>query len=342
MTTRRASDETDDAASTTRLRRPLHAAWRWVSLTADRRLVTVLFLLAGFATIWLVDAFIAFNATESLADEQTTVPLVSTLLSGTFFLFSIVVSINTLVVSQQQNPLPQQFGRIQAIVEYRRQLEDVVDRDHVPARPEPLLRLLAGDILERAQFLQDELRTVDVDVRQDVDAYVTALADETGDMTAELEDADSIFDITLAMADYNHDRQINDLREIRAEYGDHLSQHAQQTLEELLRLLQYFATAREYFKTLAIRREFAILSRDLVLTSLTSAAVVAAFMHFLDELPDTETLVVTVEAIAFAPFVLVGAYVLRVSVLTYRTQAAGQFVVDEHTGDIGGIPRTDD
>jgi uncharacterized membrane protein len=49
---------------------------------------------------------------------------VSTLLSGTFLVFSIVVSVSTLVVSQQQDPLAQQFGRIQSVVTFRRQRKD--------------------------------------------------------------------------------------------------------------------------------------------------------------------------------------------------------------------------
>ncbi|MFC7165218.1 hypothetical protein [Halospeciosus flavus] len=323
--------------TTSRLRRPVDRLWRWLSLTGDRRVVALLVLLSGFVAIALADTVIAVSVTETLADEQTTVPLVSTLLSGTFFLFSIVVSVNSLFVSQQQNPVAQQFGRIQGIVEYRRQLEGVVDVDHVPARPEPLVRLLSGDILERAQYLQDQLSTFDVEVRENVEGYVASLAEETGEMNQELRDAESTFDVTLAMMDYNHDRQINDLRRLRAEYSEHLDERTEETIDELLRLLQYFATAREYFKTIATRREFALLSRDLVLTATVSAAIVSAFMHFLDELPDSNLLVAGAEAVAFAPFVLVGAYVLRVAVVSYRTQAAGQFVVDERGGDIRGI-----
>lgn len=322
-----------------RLPEPLTRLWVWIALSGDRRTITAGVLLLAFALAGPVGHALLEPTSPSLTTENTAIPLVSSLLSGTFFLFSIVVSVNSLVVSQQQNPLAQQFGRIQSVVEFRRQLEDVTDVDHVPAQPEPLLRLLSGDILERAQYITEELHTADLDLQRDLDAYVRSLAEETGAMNRKLEDATSSLDVVLAMMDYNHDRQINDLRRLRAEHGDHLDDGVGDAIEEMLRLLQYFATAREYFKTLYTRREFARLSRDLTLTTVPAVAIVATFLHFLEGIPDIDLITTATVAIGFAPFVLVATYILRVAIISKRTQAAGQFVTGEHAGAIDGIPR---
>jgi len=315
--------------------------YRWVAFTADRRILTTLVLFSGFILFGPVASFILPTVKNPLTDSSPTTALVSALLSGTFFLFSIVVTVNTLFVSQQQHPLGQQFGRVQSVVEYRRQLEDVVDTEHVPAEPDALLRLLSGSILRRAQYVEEEIGAADFELREDLDGYVETLAEETGEMNRGLENAEDTLDVVLATMDYDHDKQIHDLRAIRVTHADDLDARTAERIDEMLRLLQYAATAREYFKTLYTREDLAALSRDLVLTAVPTAAIVAAFMHFLNDLPDSNLLVVGVEAVAFAPFVLVGAYVLRVTLVNSAQRAAGQFVVGDDGGDIEGIPDGD-
>jgi hypothetical protein len=320
---------------------PLTRLWEWLALSGDRRAVTALLLSVGFAQTVAIGIVIATPRTGGLASDNTAIPLTSALLSGTLLLFSIVVSVNSLYVSQQQNPLSQQFDRIQGILEFRKRLEDVMGVDHVPARPDELLRLLSSGILERAQYVEDEIHTADIEFQRDFDAYVESLAEETSGMNRSLAESTDTLDVVLAMMDYNHDRQINDLRRLQAEYGDQLDDGVGETIDEMLQLLQHFAAAREYFKTIYTRREFARLSRDLTLTTIPTVAVVATFLHFATDLPDADVLTTVVIAVAFAPFLLVSAYILRVAVISKRTEAAGQFVAGGRVEAVRGI-RDDD
>jgi hypothetical protein len=314
-------------------------ARRWVLLTGDRHHVTAVLLVLGYVLVAPVGHETLPHG-HHLGAQDATVPLLNTMLSGTFLIFSIVVSINSLFVSGEQSPLDQQFGRVQSVVQFRRQLEDVTDAEHVPADPGPLVRTLSGEILERAQRLEDELVTAEIDVRENVSAYVDDLAAETGRMNGELDGASSPLSVTVAMMNYNHDRQINDLRRIRAEHADALSTDAEEAIDELLRLLQYFAAARQYFKTLYTKSEFASLSRWLVLTSVPAVAITATFLHYLAWAPDSHLLVAGIEAISFAPFLLVASYILRVTTVSRQTWAAGQFAVTEASeGAIEGIER---
>jgi len=314
---------------------------RWILVTGDRRMVTVALLLVGYALVAPVGHSLLPHGPH-IGEQDATVPLLNTMLSGTFLIFSIVVSINSLFVSGEQNPLDQQFGRVQSVVEYRRQLEKVIDVEHVPAAPGPLVRLISGEILARAQRLEHELTTADIDTRENISAYVEELSKETGRMNEELDDASSPLEVTVAMMDYNHDRQINDLRRLRAAHSDAISSEADEAIDELLRLLQYFAAARQYFKTLYIKAEFASLSRWLVFTSLPAVAITATYLHYLAWAPDTHLTVAAIEAVSFTPFLLVASYILRVTTVARQTWAAGQFAVtDESGGAIDGITRED-
>ena len=325
--------------ATERLPDALTRLRRWLLVTGDRRAVTAVLLVVGYVLAAPIGHQLLPHGPH-LGQRDATVPLLNTMLSGTFLIFSIVVSINSLFVSGEQSPLDRQFGRVQSVVEFRRQLEEVVDVAHVPASPGPLVRTLSGEILERAQRLEEELHTADVEVRENVSAYVEDLSAETGRMNRALDDSSSPLDVTVAMMDYNHDRQINDLRRIRAEHDDALSPAAEDAIDELLRLLQYFAAARQYFKTLYTKAEFASLSRWLVLVSVPAVAVTATFLHYLAWMPDSHLLIAAIEAVSFAPFLLVASYVLRVTAISRQTWAAGQFAVtDGSQGSIDGIER---
>ncbi|MFB6102032.1 MAG: hypothetical protein ABEJ73_05650 [Haloplanus sp.] len=316
--------------------------YRWLLLDGDRAVVAGAALLGGFLVVGVAGHTVGHLLSLEAPHDQTTTPLVSTLLSGNFLLFSIVVSVNSLFVTQEVSALDREFGRIQSIVEYRRQLEDVLEVEHVPAEPAQFVRRLSAEILRLAQDIDDDLHAADVDLRADLDRYLSSLATETGEMNQQLVAAASNADLVIAMMDYNHDRQIHDLRQLRSAHSDALPARTNESVDDLLQLLQYFATARSYFKSLYIRQEFANLSRHLVFTSVVSVATTATFLHFLDAIPLTHLLVTTIEAVALAPFILVGSYVLRVAAVSRRTQAAGQFVVsDSVTGDIEGLSSDD-
>jgi hypothetical protein len=320
-----------------RVRGWVQRAWRWVALSGDRRVVAGVVLLVGFVVNGPLGYTVLTPVNPEAPSDSVTVPLVAALLSGTFLLFSVVVSVNSLFVSQQQNPIGKQYGRIQEVVSFRRRLEDEMDVAYVPADPETLLRTLSGEILARAQQIESELSTADFALAADLDAYVESLARETGEMNDGLADATTPFGVVHATMDYNHDQQLDDLRELDARYGDEMTDATTDTIADLLSLLQYFAAAREYFKTLYTRAEFANLSRDLVLTAVPTVGIVATYLHYLESMPDAHMLVTAVEAIAFAPFVLVASYVLRVAVVSRHTQAAGQFVAGDHGGDVDPI-----
>mgnify|MGYP000459825436 CR=1 FL=1 len=314
-------------------------ARQWLLYDGNRLVVAALGLVALFFAFGPLGHAFTGAEGQPLSRSGTVVPLLTTLLSGNFLLVSIVVSVNSLFVSGEQNPLGQQFGRIQSIAEFRNRLETITEFDHIPPEPAAFLRVLTGDVVERAQYLREEIPATDFEFREDFDAYLDDLGRVTGDLNDSLDEAAGPLDVVLATLEYDYDRQVNDLRRLRAEGDGDLPEQVTTTIEDMLDLLQYFATTREYFKTLYFRREFANLSRDLLFVALPAIAVMSYALLHIDQLPRSHWLVVSVHVVSLAPIALLAAYVLRVVAIAKRTESAGQFAVYEHPERAGGIPR---
>ncbi|MFC5367089.1 hypothetical protein [Salinirubrum litoreum] len=340
------ASDTDQSPVISHGRRTLVArVRRWFLLTGDRWYVTAVILLAIFVGLGPVGHALVPVGPDTFGPNAVR-PLLTTLLSGSFLLVSIVVSINSLFVSQEQTPLGRQFDRIRDVGEFRRDIESLIDTPISPAEPARFLRLLTGSILARAQLIDEDIdesvalgdaaaRTA---LRSGVDSYVTHLAEETRVVSSALDDADSTFELVVATMDYDYSRQANDLRRLRS--GHDLPEEAEARIQSILDLLQYFATAREYFKTLYFGREFADLSNGLLLVSLPTIALVAFVLLHLNSFGDLHAVATLVTTVALAPFALLAAYVVRVGTIARRTRASGQFVVEERS--MAGRTPTDD
>jgi hypothetical protein len=323
-----------DASTPERPRRsPVARARRWFLLTGDRWHVTATILVAVYVGLGPIGHALAPLGADTFGPDAVR-PLLTTLLSGSFLLVSIVVSINSLFVSQEQTPLGRQFDRIRDVGEFRRDIESLIDTPISPAEPARFLRLLTGSILARAQTIDDELdgsvalgeASARTALRSGVESYVAHLAAETRAVSSTLDDADDTFDLVVATMDYDYSRQANDLRRLRSEHD--LPAEAEERIQSILDLLQYFATAREYFKTLYFGREFADLSNALLLVSIPTIGLVAFVLLHLNSFGDLHAVVTLVTTLALAPFALLSAYVVRVGTIARRTRASGQFVVE--------------
>lgn len=314
----------------------------WLLYSGSRLVITTLLVALLFVFFGPVGHLVTGGLGQTLSRHQTVVPLVTTLLSGNFLLVSIVVSVNSLFVSGEQNPLGQQFSRIQSVAQFRRSLEDVTEFDHVPAAPADFLRVLTGDIVERAQYLRQNIPPTDFEFRADFDAYLDDLGRVTGELNESLNEGAHPLDVVLATLEYDYDRQVNDLRRLRAQGDGDLPESVNETIDDLLDLLRYFATTREYFKTLYFRREFANLSRDLILVALPAIGVMSFALLHIDQLPKSHWLVVGVHVVSLAPIALLATYVMRVVAIAKRTESAGQFAVYDRGEGPSGIPRNSD
>jgi hypothetical protein len=300
----------------------------WVLLDGNRMAVTAVFLLTVFAVLGPAGHVVAHSVGDGLSDTHTLSPLFTTQLSGVFLLVSIVVSINSLFVSNEQMPLGRQLDRIRNIGQFRRDLESAADTTISPTEPDRFLTVLTGTVLTRVQTLEDQLEHADADLQADVTAFLEDVTAQTRRVRDQVEHTDGTFGIVRATMYYDYATMGHDLRRIRREYDEDLPDDARDTVSELLDLLEYFATAREYFKTLYFEREFAALSKGLLYVSIPVIPMLAFVLMHLGDLPDSQTLVAGVHTLGYTPFGLLAAYVLRVATVSQWSGAAGQFVID--------------
>ncbi|WP_284010002.1 hypothetical protein [Haloarcula pelagica] len=310
---------------------PVARIRRWLLLDGRRTVVTAALLVGIGLVLGPIGHAVAGATGDGLAATHTLSPLLSTQLSGVFLLVSIVVSINSLFVSNEQQPLGQQLDHIQEIGAFRRELESTTDQAISPTEPARFLSVLTQTVLTQVQTLEDDLADADADLQADVTRFLEGVTEQTRQVGDRLSAADTPFGIVRATMEYDYGRMSHDLRQIRTDYDD-IPESARETIETLLDLLEYFATAREYFKTLYFAREFAALSKHLLYVAIPVIVLLAFLLLHLDDLPDTHLLVLSVHTVGYAPFALLAAYVGRVTTVSQRTGAAGQFVLD-HSAD---------
>jgi hypothetical protein len=199
------------------MRDPREGPVRWLLLTGDRRVVTLLLL--GFVYLALVPAAVLFlGAEELLAARGTIAGLLNTLLSGVILLVSIVVSVTSLFVSQELSPVGRQRERIERAREFREATERVLDREVSPAEPGAFLRAITRAILQRAQDLEDAVTSrrghpgLDEgrkgDPAAEVAAFLSQVSDDVEAVNRTLSGDGEAFDPLLAGLEYDYAGQL--------------------------------------------------------------------------------------------------------------------------------------
>ncbi|WP_336002621.1 hypothetical protein [Halorientalis halophila] len=312
---------------------------RWFLLTGRRMVVTAALLLLVLGTLLGLSLLRPFDVHSLLTETNTTQDLFNTLLSGTILLVSVVVSINSVVLSEEITDIETQQRRLDASIDYRQRLGDLVAEDVTPARPAEFLRVILHVIYTRTQRLQ-ELATEegDADFQADIEPFVTDVLVQVGQARATLADTRSgTFGVLLVGLRYDHSEQLRALRIVDQTYGDELTDEQRAVIDDLVQTLKFLATGREYFKSIYYKQELARLSSRLLYVSLPSIVVISYVILSLDTelVPDVTLLtlspllvfVAVAYTVALAPYIVLTAYVLRATTVTLRTVAAGPFIL---------------
>ena len=138
---------------------------------------------------------------------------------------------------------------------------------------------------------------------------------------------------------YDPSGYIDDARTIRLRHQSAFTDDVDETMTDIISALQYFATAREYFKTVYYKREFSYLSRDLLYAGLPAILVISSVLLAMDaNIFPGMTLGVSnlflffslAYVVALAPFLVLTVYVLRAALITEKTVSAGAFILDSY------------
>jgi len=319
----------------------------WLLLGAPRWLVALIVL----ATVGTTVAFALWLDPEGLragvdaGDPIET--LFQALLTAIVTGVTLVVSINSLVLSQELGAVGDQRERMSGSMAFREDVADELDAAASPPEPSAFLRSLVDLTGERAEEFRDAVGAgADETLRDRVDSYVDELVGNADAVGARLDGAQfGTFEVVFASLDFNYSWKIYEARRLRGEHGDQLDDEASAALAALVDALRLYGPAREHVKTLYFQWELIDLSRAMLYAAVPALIVSVGGILTLNTpgtVPGTTLGVANLAwvtlggtLVALAPFAVLLAYVLRIATVAKRTLAIGPFVLRE-------TDRTDD
>jgi hypothetical protein len=303
---------------------------RWVLLEANRLAVTGALLTLVFATFMGIATFWTFEMQTLLTDTSTVQTILNTLLSGMILLVSIVVSINSIVLSHDITSVETQEDRIEAAIDFRRDLDELTDGGESPSDPSSFLRAMSQIMSARADALTDELDDAEQDLADEVDEYSSRISDAAEELGAVDETSGAEFAVLWKGIGFDYGTHIEKSRRIVAT-SDTLSDR----FEDLVEAFKLFAIGKEYFKTLYYAREVSQLSRTLLIVALpailfNASSIIAINGDVLPEgvilgLPPLQTFVAVTFTVSLAPYLVLTSYMLRLSTVARLTASGGIF-----------------
>ncbi|HKJ60096.1 MAG TPA: hypothetical protein VKA37_12760 [Halobacteriales archaeon] len=311
---------------------------RWVLLDGNRYAVTGALLSLTFVAILAIGTVWTFEMQRLLTETQAVQTVLTAFLSGIILLVSIVVSINSIVLSYDITDVSAQRDRVEGTMEFRREVGRIADGEESPSDPNTFLRVMAEVIHDRAQELERVAEGGDEEFAREVKEYVESIAGTAEHLERSLHRfGGGEFGVLWLGLETDYGSLMNRSRRLTSTYRNQFSEDAEEHFDDLLRALELFATGREYFKTLYYGREISDLSRTLLVISLPAIIVTASTILAINAgllpdvwvfgLPPLLTFVAVSFTVALAPFIVLTAYMLRVATVARRTASAGPFVL---------------
>jgi hypothetical protein len=311
-------------------------------LETDRRLFALgLFALSVLA---LVTVGLVFPATARVLGQGDPVEtLFNALISATITGVTIVLTLNQLVLSQEFGAVGDQRERMEEAMDFREEVESVLEAPVSPADPSAFLRALVEVCGDRADRLGAVLDTDDGELQGHVDSLVHSTTGNSAQVAESLEDQRfGRYDVLSAALNFNYSWKLYSARRIRNDFEAELNEEADEALEELSEVLRLFGPAREHFKTLYFQWELIDLSRVTVVASIPALLVASATLVYYDAsilagnifgVNQLGLIVALTTSIALTPFFVVLSYVLRIATVTKRTLSIGPFILRETDRD---------
>lgn len=314
--------------------------FRWLLITGHRLLVaaTLSALFAALAALLIELDLVYVRSGSNFATV-----LSSGMLSGLLTLLTVALSINQLILSRLFGSAGNLSSKLEGTLDYRRKIEKIAGVAASPNEPTAFIGLLTDTLKHRVEDFRREVERAGVvlDDSDDVEAYASEIgdfADHLG-MADELDDPVDALIPTLGTEYADH---LDTTRAFRSRYGDDLPEECAAALDDVLELLKAIATMRQFYKTMTLQQELAMLSRRLIYTGVP-AVLVAYFLSTTysatSSVPTTiapahlPLVVAVATGIVLAPLAVLVASLLRVATVSLYTVSIGTFVPPEKTFD---------
>lgn len=314
--------------------------YEWFVLVGNR-LVLAGLLTSAFAfsvlALMAADVVDVRNATEMLYVFQV-------LVGGNLTLLTIVLSINQLVLSREFKTPGELQEQIRNVIAYRDDVEETTDRDAVPVTPSGFLFVLLAETQDTAERLDELIEKSDHDQFSDeVRALLVDLVTHTDETKAVLDRSQrGIFSALVVTLETNYSHQLNEVQRLQTAHEGDLPPDVLEAFDELRESLKQVDIARQYFKSIYMQSELAVLSQVLLFVGLP--AVGSALLALLVYAGATgtpigvnylEVLVPLVVTLGFSPLALLFAYVLRIATVAQLTVAITPFTTPAQETELG-------
>jgi hypothetical protein len=309
---------------------------RWILLEGNRLAVTATLLVFVFGTVMLTGTVWTFEMQRLLTETAAVQTVLNTLLSGIILLVSIVVSINSIVLSHDIASLQDQERRIEGLVDFRHEVGQLTESGRSPTDPASFLTLMAGVIEKRADALKKSADGTDQEIAEEIEDYVSSIAEIAERLDSPSGGAE--FSVIWLGLDVDYGPHMERSQNLKTSYSETIGDDFETRLDELIEAFELFATGKEYFKTLYYTEEVSQLSRTLLVVSLpailaTASTILAINAQLLPDvwllgMPPLLSFVATTFAIALVPYLVLTAYTLRLATVANQTAAGGPFSLE--------------
>lgn len=304
-------------------------AAEWVLLSGDRRAVAGCLVVGVAGAVW---ALVAVGVVAVGPDSSVATLFGSGLTSGIVTLLTIALSINQLVLSRMFGSINVLTDRLDGSRELRRTVESIAGVPSSPNDPSGFLSLIATTLTDRARGLVTTAEGGEWDAPPEVTSALRGLAAYGENLDAGLEPQAGMNTVLGTVLGTEYAQNMTAVRHLRNEYAASISEEVSEDLQALERLLESVAVTRQFYKTIAVQRDLATLSRLLVysgVTALAGAITVTLVYRTSSATLPTEMLPIVVSlgiGAVVAPLALFVAYVLRAATVARHTVSVGPFI----------------
>lgn len=242
---------------------------QWVLVTGNRALVT-----AGVVgVVFLVTLGLTWVGGVRTG-PQSVVPAIfgSGLIAGILAVVTVSLSINQLIFSRVFGNPGELLDTLDDTLAFRRRAEDRAHRFVSPDEPSHFLRFVAETIRERTGELRRHAERTDCD--DGFDRYLDEL-DDYCDHLRRASDEDDMMEVVARILGTEYATKLRQTSRRLDECGDELPDEATDDLEAIFDSLKQVTVLRQFFKTVAIQRDLALLSRRVGVLGLLSLIVSA-------------------------------------------------------------------
>lgn len=310
----------------------------WILMEANRWHVAGALLLAVFISMVVLGVADPRGVQQSVAASDPAETLFQAFVTAIITGVTLVVTLNQLVLSQELGPVGDQRSRMKGAMEFREDVEDVLETKTSPPEPASFLQALIDVTRSRANDLDDAVEeSRDQELKDQIHSYVDGLETNADEVSDQLDDAQfGTFDLLSAVLNFNYSWKIFLARRIRNDHRDSLTDEVRDAFDDLVEVMQFFGPAREHFKTLYFQWELVNLSRAMLYSSVPALVVTSAMITYYDakSIPgatlgiSNDVLAISFGmAVAVAPFMILLSYILRISTVAKRTLSIGSFVL---------------